>query len=172
MRRREFIAGLSGAVWPGVVRAQQDERMRRVGILSRGDPGSEDILQGDWLAKLGWAEGRNVRLDRRVSTDNPDQLRGFADELVGLAPDVIVVVSLPATRLVLQRTRTIPIVFSNVGDPVAAGLLRDIARPEGNVTGITSVFQSMSEVTEALPVPFPVPNHCRTIGVLHLEPMV
>jgi putative ABC transport system substrate-binding protein len=143
MRRREFIAGLSSAVWPVAVRAQQGERMRRVGILSRGDPGSERILQGDWLAKLGWVEGRNVHFDRRVSTDNPDQLRGFADELVGLAPDVIVVVSLPATRLVLQRTRTIPIVFSNVGDPVAGGLLRDIARPEGNVTGITSVYQSM-----------------------------
>jgi putative ABC transport system substrate-binding protein len=144
MRRREFIVGLSSAVWPVVVRAQQGERMRRVGILSRGDPGSEDILQGDWLAKLGWVEGRNVRFDRRVSTDNPDQLRVFADELVGLAPDVIVVVSMPATRLVLQRTRTIPIVFSNVGDPVAGGLLRDIARPEGNVTGTTSVSQSMS----------------------------
>jgi putative tryptophan/tyrosine transport system substrate-binding protein len=144
MRRREFIAGLGAAAWPVVARAQQGDRMRRVGILSRGDPGAEHILQGDWLAKLGWVEGRNVQFDRRVSTDNPDQLRVFADELVGLAPDVIVVVSLPATRLVLQRTRTIPIVFSNVGDPVTAGLLRDIARPEGNVTGITSVFQSMS----------------------------
>jgi putative ABC transport system substrate-binding protein len=126
MRRREFIVGLSSAVWPAVVCAQQGERMRRVGILARGDPGSEHILQGDWLAKLGWVEGRNVQFDRRVSTDDPDQLRVFADQLVGLAPDVIVVVSLPATRLVLQRTRTIPIVFSNVGDPVAGGLLRDI----------------------------------------------
>jgi putative tryptophan/tyrosine transport system substrate-binding protein len=146
VRRREFIAGLgAGAAWPLAAQAQLQtpERIRRVGILSRGDLESERILQGNWLAKLGWVEGRNVRFDRRVSVDDPDHLRMLADELVGLAPDVIVVVSLPATRLVLQRTRTIPIVFSNVGDPVAGGLLRDIARPEGNVTGITSVFQSM-----------------------------
>jgi putative ABC transport system substrate-binding protein len=143
MRRREFIAGLgSAAAWPVVARAQQPERVRRVGILSRGDP-TDHILQGDWLAKFGWIEGRNVRFDRRVSANDPDQLVALADELVRLAPDVIVVVSLPATRLVLQRTRTIPIVFSNVGDPVAGGLLQNVARPEGNVTGITSFYQSM-----------------------------
>src|SRR5262249_23086260 len=147
MRRREFIAGLGAAailpaVWPLATRAQQDGRVRQVGMLLRGDP-TDRILEGDWLAKLGWIEGRNVRFDRRFSADDADRLRALADELVRLAPDVIVVVSLPATRLVLQRTRTIPIVFSNVGDPVAGGLLQDIARPEGNVTGITSVYQSM-----------------------------
>jgi putative tryptophan/tyrosine transport system substrate-binding protein len=92
--------------------------------------------------KLGWIEGRNVRFDR-FSADDPDRLRVLAGELVRLAPDVIVVVSLPATRMVLQQTRTIPIVFSTVGDPVAGGLLQDIARPEGNVTGITNLYQSM-----------------------------
>ena len=111
IRRREFIAGLGGAAaWSLAARAQRGERVRRVGILLRGDP-TDRILQGDWLAKLGWIEGRNVRFDRRFSADDPDRLRALADELVRLAPDVIVVVSLPATRLVLQRTRTIPIVF-------------------------------------------------------------
>jgi putative tryptophan/tyrosine transport system substrate-binding protein len=146
MRRREFMVGLGAAAssttWSFAARAQQDGRVRQVGILLRGDP-TDGILQGDWLAKLGWIEGRNVRFERRFSADDPDRLRALADELVRLAPDVIVVASLPATRLVLQRTRTIPIVFSNVGDPVAGGLLQDIARPEGNVTGITSVYQSM-----------------------------
>jgi putative tryptophan/tyrosine transport system substrate-binding protein len=142
MKRREFIAGLGGAVaWPLAARAQQAERVRRIGILSRGDT-TDRILQGDWLAKLGWIEGRNVRFDR-FSADDPDRLRVLAGELVRLAPDVIVVVSLPATRMVLQQTRTIPIVFSTVGDPVAGGLLQDIARPEGNVTGITSLYQSI-----------------------------
>jgi putative tryptophan/tyrosine transport system substrate-binding protein len=142
MKRREFIAGLGGlATWPLAARAQQAERVRRIGILSRGDT-TDRILQGDWLAKLGWIEGRNVRFDR-FSADDPDRLRVLAGELVRLAPDVIVVVSLPATRMVLQQTRTIPTVFSTVGDPVAGGLLQDIARPEGNVTGITSLYQSM-----------------------------
>jgi putative tryptophan/tyrosine transport system substrate-binding protein len=143
MRRREFITGLGGAAaWPLAARAQrQDGRVRRIGILSRGDA-TDRILQGNWLANLGWFEGRNVRFDR-FSADDPDRLRAFADELVRLAPDVIVVVSLPATRFVLQRTRSIPIVFTNVGDPVAAGLLKDIARPEGNITGITGIYQGM-----------------------------
>ena len=95
------------------------------------------------LAKLGWIEGRNVRFDLRFSADDPDRLRAHADELVRLAPDVIVVVSGPATQALLQRTRTIPIVFTNVGDPVAIGLLKNIARPEGNATGITSLYQSL-----------------------------
>ena len=160
MRRREFITLLGGvAAWPLAARAQQGERMRRVGILSRGDLESERILQGNWLAKLGWVEGRNVRFDRRVSVDDPDHLRTLVDELVGLTPDVIVVVSLPATRLVLQRTRTIPIVFSNVGDPVAGGLLRDIARPEGNVTGVS--FFTSPVVTKRLEVAMSIPQEGR-----------
>jgi putative ABC transport system substrate-binding protein len=149
MRRRDFIAGLgsTAAAWPLAARAQRDGRVRRIGILSRGD--AAERITEDWgamregLAKLGWIEGRNVRFDLRFSDNDPDRLRAYADELVRLAPDVIAVGSLPATRLVVQQTRTIPIVFANVGDPVAAGLLQNIARPEGNVTGITSVYQSM-----------------------------
>jgi putative tryptophan/tyrosine transport system substrate-binding protein len=151
MRRREFITILGGAAaaWPLTARAQQGGRVRRIGILSRG-PETERVTQAqrramqEALAKLGWIEGRNVRFDLRFSDDDPDRLRAQADELVRLAPDIIAVASVPATRALLQRTRTIPIVFTNVGDPVAGGLLKNIARPEGNATGITSLFQSIS----------------------------
>ena len=149
MRRREFITILAGAAaWPSTARAQQDGRVRQIGILWRGDETdrriqSELVALREGLAKLGWIEGRNVEFDVRYSADDPDRLRAHVDDLVRLTPDVIVVSSLPTTRLMLQRTRTIPIVFMNVGDPVAGGLLQNIARPEGNATGITSVYQSM-----------------------------
>jgi putative ABC transport system substrate-binding protein len=150
MRRREFITLLGGAAaaWPLAARAQQDGRVRRVGILDVGGDGDRlgQARQGDvqeGLAKLGWIESRNVRFDIRNAAGDPDRLRAHADELVSLAPDVIVVVSGPAAQALLQRTRTIPIVFTNVGDPVAVGLLKNIARPEGNATGITNQYQSL-----------------------------
>jgi len=150
MRRRDFIKAIGGSVaaWPLAARAQQGARVRRIGILTRSDE-TDRLVQAEQgalregLAKLGWVEGRNVQFYLRYSADDPDRLRAHADELVRLAPDVIAVGSLAATRLVLQWTRTIPIVFLSVGDPVAGGLLQNIARPEGNVTGITSVYQSM-----------------------------
>jgi putative ABC transport system substrate-binding protein len=120
--------------------------VRRIGILWRGGV-NEDVvrtLQGalmERLAKLGWIEGRNVRFDLRYSADDPDRMRMHADELVGLGPDVVVASSSPVAQAVLQRTRTIPIVFINVADPVAGGLLKNIARPEGNATGSTSTYQ-------------------------------
>jgi ABC-type uncharacterized transport system substrate-binding protein len=148
--RREFIMllGSAAAAWPLDVRAQQAERVRRIGVLWRGDvtEGFVQVLQGallEGLAKLGWIEGRNVRFDLRYSADDADLIRKHADELVGLGPDVIATSSHPVTRAVLQRTRTIPIVFINVADPVAGGLLKNIARPEGNATGITSIYQPM-----------------------------
>jgi putative tryptophan/tyrosine transport system substrate-binding protein len=149
IRRREFIAGLGGvAGWPLVARAQQGERVRRIGILEVGDE-VDRANQARWgatrevLARLGWIEGRNALFDIRFSANDPDRMRAHADELVHLAPDVIAVASAAATQALLQRTRTIPIVFTNVGDPVAVGLLKNIARPEGNATGITSLFQSL-----------------------------
>jgi putative ABC transport system substrate-binding protein len=150
MRRREFIALLGGgaATWPVRVGAQAGERVRRVAILWRGDI-TEGVVKaqqgalGTELANLGWAEGRNVRFDIRHSGDDPDRMRAHAQELVGLNPDVIATSSFPVTQAVMQRTRTIPVVFINVADPVAAGLLKNIARPEGNATGITSNYQSM-----------------------------
>jgi putative ABC transport system substrate-binding protein len=151
MRRREFITLLGGAaaMWPLAARAQQDGLMRRVGILDRGDEGDPAVqlrhgAMREGLAKLGWIEGRNVRFDSRFAIDSPDRLRAQADELVHLAPDAIAVNTLQATRTLLQRTRNIPVVFTNVGDPLAGGLLKNIARPEGNATGITSLYQSIA----------------------------
>jgi putative tryptophan/tyrosine transport system substrate-binding protein len=149
MQRRGFITLLGGAAaWPIAAKAQQGERVRRIGILERGvaTDRSVQVRQGamrEGLAKLGWIEGRNVRFDLRYSADDPDLLRAHADELVRLAPDVIGANSAAVARALLQRTRTIPIVFANVGDPVANGLLKNIARPEGNATGATSLFQSL-----------------------------
>ena len=150
MKRREFITLLGGtaATWPLAARAQQPERLRRIGYLDVGAE-ADRISQAregamrEGLAKLGWVEGRNVRFDVRDSARDPDRLRAHVDELVRLAPDVIVVVSGPAAQALLQRARTIPIVFTTVGDPVAIGLLKNIARPEGNATGITSQYQSL-----------------------------
>jgi putative tryptophan/tyrosine transport system substrate-binding protein len=147
--RREFIAGLgSAAAWPVAARAQQGGPGRRIGILTRGHE-AEPVTQTqlgvlrEWLAKFGWIEGRNARFDLRFIANNSNLLRTHADELVRLAPEVITVESLPAAQALLQRTRTIPIVFISVGDPIAGGLLKDIARPEGNITGTTTLFQSI-----------------------------
>lgn len=150
MRRREFIALIGGAAaaWPMRASAQQGERVRRIGILWRGNI-AEGVVKaqqgtlGKELANLGWTEGRNVRFDVRYSADDPDRIRAHADELVRLNPDVIAASSFPVAQAVLQRTRTIPVVFVNVGDPVIGGLVKSIARPEGNATGITSLFQSL-----------------------------
>jgi len=150
MKRREFISLVGGVAvaWPLQVCAQLDERVRRIGILWRGDA-TEGVVRAqqtalrERLAKQGWIEGRNVQLELRYSADDRERMRTHADELVGLGPDVIVASSFPVAQAVLQRTRTIPVVFVNVADPVAGGLLKNIARPEGNATGITSVFHSM-----------------------------
>jgi len=143
MKRRTFIAGLgSVAAWPVVAGAQQDGRVRRIGILD-GGPGGLGGAMRERLTALGWIEGRNARFDLLLSAGDPDRLGAYADELVRLAPDVIGVVSGPAAQALVQRTRTIPIVFTNVGDPVAVGLLKNIARPEGNATGITNQYQSL-----------------------------
>ena len=149
MRRREFIGLLSGAAaLPLAAHAQQDGRVRRIGILDVSDE-TDHIVQARWgatrevLAKLGWVEGRNVRFDLRFSASDPDRRRSHADELVRVAPDVICVAGGPAAQALLQRTQTIPIVFTSVGDPVAIGLLKNIARPEGNVTGLTGQYQSL-----------------------------
>ena len=151
MRRREFITLLGNAAtaWPVGARAQQDRRVRRIGILLRGadtDPYFQAQLRAtrEGLATLGWIEGHNLQLDVRYSDDDPDRMRAQADELIALAPDLIAVGSMPATQLLVQRTRAIPIVFTNVGDPVAGGLLQNLARPEGNATGVTSVYQSIA----------------------------
>src|SRR5215470_1051869 len=140
MRRREFVSlivGVGAAAWPLTARAQQGGRVRRIGILTRGVETAR-VVQAqlaavrDGLAQRGWTEGRNLRFDIRLYDDDPDLLRAHAQELVHLAPDCIVAGSRPSILALLQRTRTIPIVFHNVGDPVEGGILKNIARPEGN----------------------------------------
>jgi putative tryptophan/tyrosine transport system substrate-binding protein len=128
MRRREFIAGLGGAVaWPLAAHAQQPERVRRIGVLMPGD--ENDPLSNTFvsahiqaLAGFGWADGRNVRMDVRLHGDT-NRIRALARELVGLQPDILLAGSAPASVALQRETRTIPIVFVNVTDPVASGLV-------------------------------------------------
>jgi ABC-type uncharacterized transport system substrate-binding protein len=143
MKRREFIALLGGAAtWPVVVRAEQRERMRRIGALlypAADDPtGQASItafLQG--LQHFGWNEGRNFSIDLRWSGGDLDRVRRYAAELVASAPDVILVSSGSALAALQQVTRTLPIVFVSVTDPVGAGYVSSLARPGGNTTGFT-----------------------------------
>jgi putative tryptophan/tyrosine transport system substrate-binding protein len=141
MRRREFIAGLTGAVaWPLAARAQQRDRLRRVGMLwigSENDPEQQsrfaEVIQE--LARLGWVEGRNVRIEQRWTNDDADLARVFAKELVALQPDVILAVTSPATAALQRETRTIPIIFTSVTEPVEQGFVAGLPRPGGNLTG-------------------------------------
>src|SRR5262245_7784268 len=135
MRRREFITLLSGAAaLPVLARAQQDTRVRRIGWLTAGaenDPGARANGVALWeaLAKLGWIEGRNLRIERRFGAGDPGLILAQAGELVGLAPDVIITVIGAATQAAKRQTRTIPIVFVGGPDAVAGGLVQNIARP-------------------------------------------
>jgi putative ABC transport system substrate-binding protein len=141
IRRREFIAGLGGAAaWPLAARAQQGGRMRRIGVLmpyDENDPWIKPRVSAftQALADLGWADGRNVRIDLRWWGDDTNRIRALAQELVGSQPDIIVTAGAPATVALQRETRTIPIVFTNVGDPVAIGIVERLDRPSGNVTG-------------------------------------
>jgi putative tryptophan/tyrosine transport system substrate-binding protein len=138
MKRRQFIAGLgSAAAWPVVARAQQPERMRRIGILlnaSANDPEFQAwvgaFLQG--LALLGWAIGSNVRIELRWAEGNAAEVRRHAAELVMLQPDVILAHGASTVTPLLQATRSVPIVFPVADDPVGAGLVDSLARPGGN----------------------------------------
>ena len=149
MLRRDFIAGLGSAVaaWPVLSRAQQGERVRRVGVLSlaatEADPLGLRKLIYEELQKLGWIEGRNLRLDsRRVAPSDLNRLRTEAAELVRLAPDVVFAAGGVAFAAVQQETRKIPIVFLS-GDVADAGMVKNIARPEGNATGFAAGFSSL-----------------------------
>ena len=146
MKRRTFIAGLGSAVaWPAVARAQQD--VRRVGVLTANAEATATLLirLREELPKLGWFEGRNLRLDIRGGDMSTDRYRTFAAELVNLRPDVIVTTGTPATMAVQQLTQTIPIVFAVAGDPLVTGLVKSVARPEGNTTGISGAFFSFGQ---------------------------
>src|SRR5262249_19368666 len=140
--RRKFLATLGGAAaaWPLAARAQQPERMRRIGVLmamTADDPESAPRLASfaQGLQQSGWTIGQNVRVDYRWGGSNADNMRKYAAELVALAPDVILAHSSAAVAPLLQATRTIPIVFTIVADPVGAGYVDSLARPGGNATG-------------------------------------
>src|SRR5262249_4894044 len=138
--RREFITLLGGAAaWPLAAEAQQTERVRRIGVLvpfGESDPvlRTRVTVFRDALAELGWVEGRNLRVDYRWASD-AGKLPGYAGELIAAMPDAIFVIG-PEPAAALQRaTRTVPIVFSNVSDPIGAGLISSLAQPGGNITG-------------------------------------
>ena len=136
--RRTFIAGLgSAAAWPVVARAQQGDRVRRIGWLSavdENDLASKRLLSAftQALADLGWTDGRNVRMDVRRGLGDNNRMRALAKELVGLQPDIIVTSGTSATLAVQPETRTIPIVFAALSDPVVSGLVARLDRPSGN----------------------------------------
>jgi putative tryptophan/tyrosine transport system substrate-binding protein len=150
MNRREFITLLGGAAaWPVAARAEQSERMRRIGVLiptaaddAEGQARMAAFLQG--LAQLGWSEGRNLRIDTRWGGGDADLSRSYAAELVALAPDVILASGGSILTPLLQASRTVPIVFTIVADPVGAGLVDSLARPGGNITGFTGFEYSLS----------------------------
>jgi putative ABC transport system substrate-binding protein len=164
IRRRAFISLLGGAAaWPLAARAQQGERMRRIGVLM---PFDENDPEGKLrysaftkaLVDLGWADGRNVRIDLRWAGDNTNRIRAVAQELVGLQPEIILTNGTPATAALQRETPTIPIVFANVADPVGGGMVTRLDRPSGNITGFANNeaslggkwFELLSEIAPGL----------------------
>jgi ABC-type uncharacterized transport system substrate-binding protein len=151
MQRREFITLLGGAAvaWPRAARAQQADRIRRVGVLesrTADDPEGKARLAvfAQGLRELGWTDGRNMRIDYRWAAADADRYRTYAAELVALAPDVILASASANVTALQQTTRTVPIVFVNVIDPVGAGFVASLARPGGNSTGFTLFEYSLS----------------------------
>jgi putative ABC transport system substrate-binding protein len=151
VKRREFITLLGGAAvaWPLIGHAQQAERLRRLGVLmgyAESDPDAQANIAAfrDGLHKLGWVEGRNLQIDMRwpIPAD-PESMQRFAKELVALQPDVILSHITPTTLALQQQTRTVPIVFATVSDPIGSGFVMSFARPGGNITGFTSIEPTM-----------------------------
>jgi ABC-type uncharacterized transport system substrate-binding protein len=151
MRRRTFIAALGGAAvaWPMVARAQQPERMRRIGVLMPGTADDAEyqarmaaFLQR--LQQLGWTDGRNVEIDTRWAAGDANLIRKYVAELVALAPDIILAPGTTTVGPLLQATRTVPIVFATLLDPVGAGFVDSLARPGGNATGFIAFEYGLS----------------------------
>jgi putative ABC transport system substrate-binding protein len=150
MRRRAFITLIGGAAaWPLAVRAQQAGRVRRIGALmsaSESDPG----WRANWaalteaLAMLGWSEGHNIRIETRWGASNPEAIQQAAKDLVAVQPELIFSQNTPTTAALLQQTRSIPIVFAQVVDPVGSGFVASLSRPGGNVTGFLNLEASVA----------------------------
>jgi putative ABC transport system substrate-binding protein len=142
MRRREFIALLGGAAgWPLAARAQQPDRVRRIGMLigsAEDDPEMKFRLASfrRGLDRRGWSEGRNVRIDARFAEGSPERYRLLAKEMVSLQPDVLFAHTTPVAEALQQESRTIPIVFVTVSDPIGSGFISSLAHPGGNLTGM------------------------------------
>jgi ABC-type uncharacterized transport system substrate-binding protein len=149
IRRREFISLIgSGAAWPLVARAQQGGRIRRIGVLMWNDENERSAkfqvsAFTRALAGLGWADGRNVRMDVRWGSGDTNRIRALAKELIGLQPDVILTQATPPTAILHQETQTIPIVFVLTADPVASGIVARLDRPSGNITGFATLEASL-----------------------------
>src|SRR5262245_18593490 len=152
MRRREFVtflgASAAASAWPMAARGQQAERVRRIGVLMTGgenDPVYESRVSAFTraLADLGWTDGRNVRMDLRWAGGDINRIQALARELVALQPDIIVASSTPPTIALQRETQTIPIVFVDVGDPIASGVVARLDRPTGNITGFAILEASL-----------------------------
>jgi putative ABC transport system substrate-binding protein len=144
MRRRDFIKVVAGSAsfWPLVARGQQGERMRLIGVLAgwpESDPRAQSSLAAfrDALAKLGWREGNNIRIELRWGATDPDRMKAFARELVDRQPDAIFSYTTGAISALAHETQTIPIVFTLVSDPIGSGFAASLAHPRGNITGFT-----------------------------------
>jgi putative tryptophan/tyrosine transport system substrate-binding protein len=152
LRRRDLFKGIAGAAaWPLAARAQQADRVRRIGVLigfDENDPEPQEWLSGFMreLAGLGWTNGPQVRIDIRWGAGNMDRMQAAAKELVGLAPDVLLSVSTPATAALARETKTIPIVFVIVTDPIGSGFVTALPRPGGNITGFGWMEASVAGV--------------------------
>jgi ABC-type uncharacterized transport system substrate-binding protein len=151
MRRRDFIGliGSAAAAWPLGVRAEQADHVRRIGLLNAlaQDNPQAQAWEGAFrnrLTQLGWIDGRNVRVDYRWGAANVDRLQSSAVELVGLKPDVLIAITTPATAALHAQTRSIPIVFVAVSDPIGSGFVRSLANPGGNITGFIDIEASLS----------------------------
>ena len=154
MRRREFILALGGAaaasnLWPLAARAQQTDRVRRIGVLmpfaATDAAGKLELAAfAHQLQDLGWTDGGNLRIDYRWSAGDPERMQTLAKELTALQPDVIFTRSTPVTAALVKQTRTIPIVFAVVSDPVGEGFVASVARPGGNVTGFANAESSLT----------------------------
>jgi putative tryptophan/tyrosine transport system substrate-binding protein len=149
VRRRDFITLIGGAAaWPILARAQQGDRMRRIGVLmgwAESDPEAKSDLAAfvKVLEQLGWEGSRNLLIETRWAGGNADQMRTFAKELVEMQPDVILANTTPVTAALQRETHTIPIVFVVVSDPVGAGFLASLPRPGGNITGFINIESSL-----------------------------
>jgi ABC transporter substrate binding protein len=149
MRRRAFIIGGAAAAWPLAARAQQGERMRRIGVLmgnAESDSGAQAGLVAftSALQELGWTDNRDIRIDHRWAAADVDRMRTFAKELVSLSPDLILAQTTSVVAALQRETSTIPIVFVVVSDPVGSGFVASLPRPGGNITGFINIESSLS----------------------------